>query len=54
MPVVPKGRPPAQGVAAQGHTRVKNTTRQGFPVFQVPRGARPLTLEDVRSDEDDA
>lgn len=35
-------------------TRVKNTTRQGFPVFQVPRGARPLTLEDVRSDEDDA
>jgi hypothetical protein len=35
-------------------TRVKISTRQGFPVFQVPRGARPLTLEDVRSDEDDA
>jgi hypothetical protein len=35
-------------------TRVKSTTRQGFPVFQVPRGARPLTLENVRSDEDDA
>jgi hypothetical protein len=35
-------------------TRVKNTSRQGFPVFHVPRGARPLTLEDVRSDEDDA
>jgi hypothetical protein len=34
-------------------TRVNNTTRQGFPVFQVPRGARPLTFEDVRSDEDD-
>jgi hypothetical protein len=35
-------------------TRVRTATRQGFPVFQVPRGARPLTLEDVRSDEDDA
>ncbi len=34
--------------------RVKHTTRQGFPIFQVPRGARPLTLEDVRSDEDEA
>jgi hypothetical protein len=34
--------------------RVKTTARQGFPVFQVPRGARPLTLEDVRSDADDA
>jgi hypothetical protein len=35
-------------------TPVRTATRQGFPVFQVPRSARPLTLEDVRSDEDDA
>jgi hypothetical protein len=35
-------------------TRVRNTTRQGFPVFHVPRSARPLTIEEVRSDEDDA
>ena len=33
-------------------TRPKTTTRRGFPVFQVPKNARPLTIEDVRRDED--
>ena len=28
-------------------------TRQGFPVFQVSKGATPLTPEDVRRDEDE-
>jgi hypothetical protein len=34
-------------------TRPKITTRRGFPVFQVPGNARPLTLDDVRRDEDE-
>ena len=34
--------------------RPKVGTRRGFPVFQVPQGARPLTPEDVRRDEDEA
>ena len=34
--------------------RSKVATRQGFPVFQVARGAAPLTPEDVRRDEDEA
>lgn len=25
----------------------------GFPVFEVPRGARRITLEDVKRDEDE-
>ena len=28
-------------------------TRQGFPVFQVSKGAAPLTPEDIRRDEDE-
>jgi len=28
-------------------------THQGFPVFQVPRGVRALTPEDVRRGEDE-
>jgi hypothetical protein len=28
-------------------------TRRGFPVFQVPPDARPLTLEDVHRGADD-
>jgi hypothetical protein len=28
-------------------------TRQGFPVFQVTKGAAPLTPDDVRRDEDE-
>jgi hypothetical protein len=39
-----------RGLEAQG----KTATRHGFPVFQVSKGARPLTLEDVRRDEDEA
>lgn len=35
-------------------TRPKIATTRGFPVFHVPKTARPLTLEDVRRDEDDA
>ena len=34
--------------------RSKVAMRQGFPVFQVSRGASPLTPEDVRRDEDEA
>jgi hypothetical protein len=34
--------------------RSKVGTRQGFPVFQVSKGASPLTPEDVRRDEDEA
>lgn len=34
--------------------RTKTTARRGFPVFQVSRSAPPLTLEDVRSDQDEA
>ena len=29
-------------------------TRNGFPVFQVPQDAPPITLEDVKRWEDDA
>lgn len=32
--------------------RAKVGSRQGFPVFQVPKGAARLTPEDVRRDED--
>ena len=35
-------------------TRAKIGTRRGFPVFQVSKGARPLTPEDVRRDDDEA
>jgi hypothetical protein len=34
--------------------RLPAGARQGFPVFQVPKSVRPLTLEDVRLDEDEA
>jgi hypothetical protein len=34
--------------------RAKVGTRQGFPVFQVSKGAAPLTPDDVRRDEDEA
>ena len=34
-------------------TRGKVATRRGFPVFEASKGARPLTLEDVRRDEDE-
>jgi hypothetical protein len=33
--------------------RAKVGTRQGFPVFQVTKGAAPLTPDDVRRDEDE-
>jgi hypothetical protein len=33
--------------------RAKVSTRQGFPVFEVSKGAAPLTPEDVRRDEDE-
>jgi hypothetical protein len=38
------------GLEARGNVG----TRQGFPVFQVTRGAAPLTPNDVRRDEDEA
>jgi hypothetical protein len=38
-----------RGLEARGKTRV----RHGFPVFDVPERARPLTLADVRLDEDE-
>jgi len=38
-----------RGLEAQA----KTAARQGFPVFQVSKDASPLTLEDVRRDEDE-
>ena len=29
-------------------------TRNGFPVFKVPLGTKPMTTEDVKSAEDEA
>lgn len=29
------------------------STKSGFPVFQISKGATPITLEDVRKSEDD-
>jgi hypothetical protein len=29
------------------------STRSGFPVFKVRKGAAPISLEDVKRDEDD-
>jgi hypothetical protein len=34
--------------------RVQVGSRHGFPTFDVSKGATPLTLEQVRQDEDDA
>jgi hypothetical protein len=39
-----------RGLEARG----KIASRKGFPVFHVSKTARPLTLEDVRRDEDDS
>jgi hypothetical protein len=33
---------------------VKMGSRQGFPIFKVSAGAPPLTLEDIRQDDDEA
>jgi hypothetical protein len=33
--------------------RASTAARQGFPIFQVPEGARPLTIEDVYRGEDE-
>ena len=42
-------------LALQGlHARPKVATREGFPVFQVRKGARPITLDDIHRDADDA
>ncbi|HJR71912.1 MAG TPA: antitoxin [Gammaproteobacteria bacterium] len=38
-----------RGLEAQA----KLASRDGFPVFEIPAGAKPLTLEDIRRDEDD-
>lgn len=35
-------------------TRAKGRTKSGFPVFSVPKGARTITIEDVRKFEDEA
>ncbi|GJM27085.1 MAG: hypothetical protein DHS20C16_35000 [Phycisphaerae bacterium] len=32
--------------------RVDKKGQKGFPVFRVPSDAHPITLEDVRKDED--
>ncbi len=34
-------------------TRAKGRTKSGFPVFSVPKGARTITIEDVRKLEDE-
>ena len=33
--------------------RAKVSAHKGFPVFQVPRDASPITLDDVKRDEDE-
>ena len=33
--------------------RTKVSTRKGFPVFQVPKDASPIALDDVKRDEDE-
>lgn len=33
--------------------RAETTARRGFPVFTVPKGAAPISLEDVKRDEDE-
>jgi hypothetical protein len=38
-----------RGLEARG----RSSSRQGFPVFKVSNGASPLTLEDVRRDDDE-
>ena len=35
-------------------TRAKGKSASGFPAFTVPKGARAITLEDVRKLEDEA
>jgi hypothetical protein len=35
-------------------TRAQGKAASGFPVFTVPKGARTITLEDVRKLEDEA
>jgi len=35
-------------------TRARASRRSRFPVFKVPSGAKPLTPEDVRQDDDEA
>ncbi len=39
-----------RGLEARGRTGSK----QGFPVFKVSNGAPPITLDDVRRDDDEA
>ena len=34
-------------------SRVDAAGKNGFPVFRVPKGARPITLEDVKRSEDE-
>ena len=31
----------------------RTVLRRGFPIFTVPKAARPLTIDDVRKNEDD-
>ena len=39
-----------RGLEARGRT----SCRQGFPIFKVSNSASPLTLDDVRRDDDEA
>jgi len=41
-----------RGLSATPRLNEKNL--KGFPTFRVPKDAKPITLEDVRKDEDDA
>ena len=44
------------GLARQGleaTPRVNKRRKNAFPVFSVPRGAHPITIEDVRKLEDE-
>jgi hypothetical protein len=34
-------------------TSIKTTQKSGFPVFEVPSDARPVTLEDIKREDDE-
>ena len=40
-------------LARRGLEQDRPAGEEGFPVFQVPPGARPITLEDVKRLEDE-
>ena len=40
-------------IGLNANTSVKARTKTGFPVFSIPKGAKIITLEDIKKLEDD-